>query len=155
VEVAGLATMIYLLARSLGQLPAAFIIDKIKGENDDYTALVIGSVITSFVPLFYIFATNIPLLYLVQFIYGLSQAFTYPSWSAIFTRHIDRNREGMEWGIYTTFVDLGGATVAGLGGYVAYIFGFKPLFIVVSIMSFLGCYFLTFLKPYLKQKIRG
>lgn len=146
VEVVGIAAMIFLLTRSLGQIPAGYIIDKLRGEKDDYEALLWGSIITSMVPLLYIFVKEPWQLYLVQFIYGFSQALTYPSWYAIFTRHIDHNREGLEWGVYNTLIDLGGAAVAGLGGYIAYSFGFAPLFLIVTVMSFIGSLWLINLK---------
>src|SRR4030042_4678138 len=43
VEVVGIATTIYLLTKSLCQLFAAEIIDKIKGERDDFWSMFIGS----------------------------------------------------------------------------------------------------------------
>lgn len=150
VEVVGVATMVYFLTRSLGQLPVGFILDKVKGEIDDYKALLIGSILTSFVPLFYLLVTESWHLYIVQFIYGFCQALTYPSWYALFTRHIDKNREGFEWSIYTMFTDLGGAAVAGLGGYLAYSYGFAPLFVVVSIFSFTGSLYLLNIKKHVK-----
>jgi len=51
VEVAGIAAAIYLLAKSLGQIPVAVIIDKIKGEKDDFWAVLIGSIIFSIIPI--------------------------------------------------------------------------------------------------------
>lgn len=152
VEVAGVAAMIYLLARSIGQVPAAYIIDKVKGERDDFSAMFWGSIISSIVPLAYIFATYSWHIYIIQLVYGLAQAITYPSWFAIFTRHIDNHKEGLEWGVYSTLVDLGGAAVAGIGGVVAAQFGFQPLFILVSIMSFAGSFWLFFIKKQMNKK---
>lgn len=99
-EVVGIATTIYLLTKSVGQIPAAILIDKIKGEKDDFWAMLLGSIIFSLVPLLYLIIDSPIELYLVQFFYGLVVAFTFPSWYAIFTRHIDKNKEGLEWGIY-------------------------------------------------------
>lgn len=142
-EVVGIASAIYLLAKSLGQIPAAIIIDKIKGEKDDFWAMLIGSVIFSIVPLFYLVINTPVQLYLVQLMYGISTAITLPAWMAIFTRHIDKKHEGVEWGVYQTLVDLGGAGAASLGGFLAYRFGFAPLFVLVSITSFIGTFFLV------------
>jgi len=142
VEVAGIATAIYLFTKSLGQIPIASIIDRIKGERDDFWAMFIGSVFFSLIPLLYIFAKTPMSLYLVQFIYGLAAAATVPSWYAIFTRHIDKNHEGVEWGAYQTFVDLGSAIAAFIGGFIAYRFGFAPLFIIVSLIILTGAIFL-------------
>jgi MFS family permease len=125
------------------QVPAAAIIDKIKGEKDDFWALLIGSLLFSFVPLAYIFVSSPMELYFVQFIYGVATAITYPSWLAIFTRHIDKEHEGLEWGIYQTLVDLGGAASASIGGFLAYKFGFNFLFILVSAASLFGSLFLV------------
>ncbi|MDD5290923.1 MAG: MFS transporter [Patescibacteria group bacterium] len=150
-EVAGIASTVYLLTRSLAQIPIANMIDKIKGERDDFWAMLIGSLVFSCVPLLYLLISTPGQLYFVQFIYGLAMAFAYPSWFAIFTRHIDREHEGIEWGTYHTLVDLGGAGTAALGGFLAYKFGFNLLFVLVSLVSFAGSFFL--LGIYRKMRI--
>lgn len=138
VEVAGLAATIYLVSKSLGQIPVAEYIDKIKGERDDFQLMLWGSVCFSLVPFLYLFLTTPGQLYLVQLLYGLATALTFPSWMAIFTRHIDSEKEGLEWGTYFTLTDLGGALAATVGGVLAQNFGFKPVFALVGIISLLG-----------------
>lgn len=146
-QVAGIASMIYLLTKSLGQLPAAYIIDRIKGERDDFWAMLAGSFITSVVPIFYLFARAPMHVYFIQFFYGLGQAFSFPSWMAIFTRHIDTKKEGVQWGIYYTCTDLAGAGAAALGGVIASNIGFPPLFVLVSFFTFIGsCWLLWIYK---------
>jgi len=142
VEVVGIAEGIYLLTRSIGQIPFATLVDKIKGEKDDYWALLIGSLAFSVIPLFYLVISEPWHLYILQFFYGLASAATYPSWYAIFTRHIDKNHEGVEWGIYQTLVDFSMAATASLGGFIAYRYGFSQLFILVSIVSVIGSLFI-------------
>ena len=129
VEVAGIAATVYLVTKSFGQLFAAEIIDRIKGELDDFWTMFYGSIGMSLAYLLYVFISTPIQLYLVQFFLGVAAAFTFPSWMAIFTRHIDRNHEGREWGIYYTMTDLAAAITAGIGGTVAYRLGFIPLFI--------------------------
>lgn len=147
----GIASMIYLLTKSLSQLPAAQIIDRLKGENDDYWLMVFGSLVTSLVPLLYIVARLPVHIYIIQFIYGLSQALTFPSWMAIFTRHIDADKEGIEWGAYFTLTDLFGAGTAAVGGVIAYHLGFTPLFIAVSVMSLFGSGWLLMIKKEMRK----
>ena len=142
VEVVGIAMAIYLLTKSLGQIPIATIVDRIKGERDDFWIMFTGSVFFSVIPLMYIFVKTPLALYLVQFIYGFAAAMTVPTWYAIFTRHVDKNHEGVEWGVYQTFVDLGSAAAATIGGFIAYRFGFTLLFILVSLLIFSGSMFL-------------
>lgn len=152
VEVAGIAMAVYLFTKSLGQIPAATIIDRIKGEIDDFWTLFIGTIIFSLIPLCYIFIETAWQLYMIQAIYGLATAVTLPSWYALFTRHIDKKHEGIEWGIYQTLVDLGSAAAASIGGFVANRFGFTQLFIMVSFISFSGGLFLLFIKDFVNKK---
>ncbi len=150
-EVAGLASAIYLLAKSIGQIPIGILADKIKGERDDFWIMLCGSIAYSFVPLVYIVTKTPMQLYILQFFYGLAAAMALPTWYAIFTRHIDKNREGMEWSIYSTLVNLGAAVAASLSGFLAHRFGFNNLFVIVSILSFLGSFFLLII--YKKMKM--
>ena len=150
-EMVGIASMIYLLTKSLGQLPVAQVIDRLKGEDDDFWLMVIGSLATSLVPLLYLLARTPVHIYAIQFVYGLSQAMTFPSWMAIFTRHIDSDKEGVEWGAYYTLTDLFGAGAAAIGGAVAYHLGFAPLFVVVSVMSFFGSGWLLLVRKNMRE----
>lgn len=143
IEVAGIASAVYLIVKSIGQIPAASLVDKIKGEKDDFWAMLIGSLVISVVPLCYLLISTPFQLYVVQFFYGLAAAIIFPAWMAIFTRHIDKQREGIEWGVYQTLVDIGSAVTASLGGFIAFRYGFDNLFILVSILSFVGSFYLV------------
>ncbi len=145
VEVAGFSVAIFLFTKSLGQVPIARLVDKIKGEKDDFWFLFSGSIGVSLVPLMYIFISTPASLYMVQFFYGLCAAMIFPCWMAVFTRHIDKNCEGVEWGVYRTMVDFGCAVAALLGGLLAYRFGFTHLFAVISVVSFMGSLFILFI----------
>ncbi|PIR89513.1 MAG: hypothetical protein COU07_01265 [Candidatus Harrisonbacteria bacterium CG10_big_fil_rev_8_21_14_0_10_40_38] len=148
--VAGIAAGIYLFTKSILQIPIAHLIDKIRGEKDDFWFMFVFTVAIAFVPLLYLII-NIPFqLYLVQFVFGFFTAFTFPTYMAIFTRHIDRKKEGTEWGVYFTLTDLTSAGFAALGGYIATVQGFPTLIIAVVIMSFLGSLLLWPIRPYLK-----
>jgi MFS family permease len=141
-EVVGIAEGIYLAMRSLCQIPFGRLIDRIKGEKDDFYVLLFGSLAISLIPLAYIFCDTPLKIYIVQFFYGIIAAAALPTWLAIFTRHIDKDREGLEWGLYQTFAGLSAAVCASLGGFLATQFGFKTLFITVSVFSFFGSLFL-------------
>jgi len=149
--VAGTAVGIYLFTKSILQIPIAHFIDKIRGEKDDFWVMFIFTILIALVPLLYIIIKTPPQLYAVQFILGLFTAFTFPTYMAIFTRHIDKEKEGTEWGIYFTLTDLTSATLAVVGGYIATIQGFPTLIIAVVVMSVLGSLLLWPIKPYLKR----
>ena len=151
VEVVGIAEGIYLFTRSIMQIPFGYLIDKIKGEKDDFWVMFIGTLLLSLVPILYIFCDTPIKLYVVQFLYGLVGAATFPTWLAIFTRHIDKNREGLEWGVYQTFSGISAAVFSALGGFVAFKYGFNILFIIVSIFCLIGGFFLLGLYQHMVQ----
>lgn len=149
-EVAGFATMVMLISRAIFQIPLAVLIDRRTGEEDDFWLLFAGSVGFSAVPVIYIFASLPIHIYAIQVVYGFLLALTYPSWYAIFTRHIDERREGLEWATYNTLVDIGLAAAAGVGGVVVVALGFKFIFITVSAVALLGSFLLLTIRPSLK-----
>ena len=124
------------------QLPFGWLVDKIKGERDDFWFMFVSSIFLALIPILYIFCDTPSKLYAVQFLYGLVSAAALPTWLAIFTRHLDKEREGYEWGIYQTASGLSAAACASLGGFLAGEYGFKALFIVVSILNIFGSLFL-------------
>lgn len=139
-ETVGFALTIYLLVKSLLQIPVAEYIDHKKGEGDDWKLMFWGSLLIAFSQFFYLFA-RLPLhIYLIQILVGIGGALSYPSWLAIFTRHIDKNEEGLEWSIYYTLTDIGGAVTAAVGGIIAQNLGFAPLFLTVGTLTMLGAF---------------
>lgn len=148
--VAGVAIGIYLFTKSVFQVPIAYLIDKIRGEKDDFWLMFIFTILIALTPLLYL-VINTPLqLYIIQFILGFFAAFTFPTYMAIFTRHIDKEKEGIEWGIYFTLIDLTSAALAAVGGYIATTQGFPILIIAVVVVSLIGAIFLWPIKPYIK-----
>lgn len=147
--VAGLAAGIYLLTKSLLQIPIAHFIDKVRGEKDDFWLMFICTILIALIPLLYLVIHTPLQLYLVQFVLGLFTAFTFPTYMAIFTRHIDREKEGTEWGVYFTLTDLTSAALAVVGGYLASTQGFPTLIIAVVIVSLIGSLLLWPIKPYI------
>ena len=148
--VAGLAAGIYLFTKSVLQIPIAHFIDRIRGEKDDFWIMLIFTILIAFIPLLYL-VINTPLqLYIVQFVLGFFTAFTFPTYMAIFTRHIDKEKEGTEWGIYFTLTDLTSAALAAVGGYIATTQGFHVLIIPFVTISFIGAMLLWPIRPYIK-----
>lgn len=146
IKTAGIASTIYFLTKSFFQIPFARIIDKWEGEKDDYISMMIGSLLVSITPFFYAFIKTPIQLFVVQFMYGLGGALSYPSWLAIFTRHIDKKQEGLEWSLYYTATDLGAALSASLGGFIAYEYGFRNIFFLIGIVNIIGTSILLLIK---------
>jgi hypothetical protein len=69
---------------------------------------------------------------------------------AMFTRHIDRNREGTEWGIYYTLVDFVSAITASIGGVIAATAGFVWLIITLSSIGLIGSSLLYAIRKHIR-----
>ena len=152
VALAGLASTVYFLVKSFLQIPVARFIDSRRGEWDDYWIMIIGSLIISLSAFLYIFVKVPWQVVAVQVVYGIGGALSYPSWLAIFTRHIDKSEEGFEWSLYTTATDLGAALTAGLGGLMVSFFGYNLVFALVGIFSLGGTAFLAGVTRSLKKR---
>ncbi len=138
VATVGFAATINLLTRALLQMPVARYIDRHKGEKDDFKFMIAGSTLVSIVPFIYLFVSVPVHLYLAQVILGIGGALANPGWFAIFTRHIDKNKEGTEWTLENVSVGLAAAATASVGGILAQNFGFHNLFLIVGVLSLLG-----------------
>lgn len=151
VEVVGTSAMIYLIIKSIGQIPIGRFIDKKKGERDDFWFLFSGYFLYGLIILSYIKITNVVELYITQALMGLAASFVFPSWYAIFTRHIDKNKEGIEWGVYNTLIDVGGAVSAGLGGFIVAKTSFNFLFLLTGLVVIFGALMLLVVYKQLRR----
>jgi MFS family permease len=73
-------------------------------------------------------------------------AMSYPSWLAIFTRHIDKGKEAFEWSMEMTFLGAGAGIAGAMGGILASLFGFKIIFIFVGIFTLISTGFLFLIR---------
>lgn len=155
VALAGLAAMAYFLTKSVLQIPVARFIDLKKGEWDDYWTMITGSLIIATAAFLYIFASLPWHVLAIQMLYGIGGALSYPSWLAIFTRHIDKHEEGFEWSLYFSATDVGAAIAGGLGGLLAATFGYGLVFAIVGVMSLSGTLMLAGIMRDVKRRGRA
>jgi len=137
IEIVGITAAIYLVTRSIMEIPVSIIIDKSKSERDDLFTALVGTLIAAGVYISYIFITEVWQLYMLQVILGLGAGLAFPGWSALFTHHIDRKAAGFEWSLYDVTLGIGMAATAALGGFIADKFGFNTLFFIVG--AFVAC----------------
>lgn len=82
----------------------------------------------------------------VQIVLGLGEALGTPSFNAIFAEHLDKNKYVNEYSRWTLISNLFAAFGMLIGGVVVDHFGFKILFILMSIISIFVFFGLLF-KP--------
>jgi len=138
VKIVGFAAAIYWILKSLFQIPISKFLDKKRGERDDFYFLVFGFFIAALVPFAYIFSSLPWHIYILQAVFALGMAMVYPSWCAIYTRHIDKGKEAFEWALDSTVLGIGIGITGALGAILVSQFGFNLVFVIVGILGLLG-----------------
>src|SRR3990167_1157907 len=136
--VVGFAAAIFQIFKSGLQIPIAKYLDKNHGEYDDFYSMVLGTFIIALVPFLYLFATKASHIYIIQMLYGIGASFAIPPWYAIFTRHVDKMQENVEWSLDSIAIGIGAATSAALGGLLAEKFGFQSVFLLGGMLAIFG-----------------
>lgn len=154
-EVAGFSALSYWITKSLFEIPIGYFLDKHRGEKDDFWFMVVGMFIVASVPIGYLFSHEAWQIYMWQAVHAMGMAMALPSWLAIFTRHIDRGKEALEWSMETTSIGLGAGIAGGLGGLIASAFGFNVLFILVSGLTTFSAILYLFIKKEVSSKGDG
>jgi len=142
---AGFASTLFLITKSLVQLPFSKHVDRYDDEND-LKWLIVGTGLIALVPFLYILAENILMVYLAQIIYGIGSGLAYPAWLGLWTTHLDKRRESFEWSLYSTTSGIGAAVTAAIGAALAQFIGFTYTFVFVGILAMIGCFILINLK---------
>ncbi len=136
VEALGIAIGLYWGTKAFFQPFLAYRIDSVRGEKDDVIYLLTGVIIISIIPLFFILANEMWHVFILMMIKGLGMAMVVPVIDGVFTRHIKKNWESFMWSLDSTSISFAHAFSAIFGGLIAGFFGFKILFVLVSIIGF-------------------
>ena len=147
IEVVGFAAAIFWVVKSLFVIPCGHYLDKRTGEKDDLYFIIVGNILAALSIFGYIFSRLPWHIYFLQVIYGIGMAMNIPAYTAVFTRHIDKGREAFDWSVRSALTGTGAGVAGGLGGIIAYNFGFNTLFVVVGIFIVLSA-----LLPFLISK---
>jgi MFS family permease len=147
---AGLASTIFLVTKSLVQLPFGRYIDS---HTRKTRWLMIGTMLMASVPILYLSADSIHRIYLAEAIYGLGSGLAYPTWLGLWSTNMDKGRESFQWSVYSTSTGLGTAATGTLGAAIASVLGFNATFIFAGLMCLLGCFTLFILEKMSAKEI--
>ena len=147
----GLASSIFLLTKSLVQLPFSKTVDSKeahffdKHKHFSLPFIYIGIFTIAMVPFMYLFVENMHQVYLVEFIYGCASGIAYPAWMKMWESHMDKYHESYTWTLYSTLVGFVTAVSATIGAYMAEHLGFRTTFMVVGLITSIGALILLYL----------
>lgn len=133
---AGLASALFLLTKSLVQLPFSKYVD---GQKNKAAWLLLGTLLMAAVPVIYVTAGSIYQIYAAEIIYGLGSGLAYPTWLGLWSANLDRGRESFQWSVYSTSTGLGTALTGAVGAGIASLVGFTATFLMAGGMCILGC----------------
>ena len=150
-KVIGTATSIYWIARVLSTTPISRFMDKTDGERDEFYFTIAGTVLISTVPILLIFAKVPWHLYLIQFIYGLSNSMAVPGWRILFTDHLDKGATGYEWSLEDIAIGVAVGASAYLGSLLAEAFGFATVLVLLAGLGYCSALLLIPLAPEFKS----
>ncbi len=141
----GIATAVYWLLKSVLELPIANFLDRDRdrahgNERVDFAALVGGLILAGFSSFAFSFVSRIWELYAVQALHAIAFALYIPSWSSIFSRHLDHDRVSFDWSLDSTVAGIA-AGISGLSaGAVAAEWGFNAVFIAGGVFSLVAAF---------------
>lgn len=135
-KIVGMVAAVYWLTKSIVQPFIARYLDKNHGEIDDFRFLVVGMYAANLIPLGYVFSSQPWHIFALEFIRALAMACVVPTWSAIFTRHIDKGKEAFSWSLESTGIGFAAGIAGVSGAWLASVFGFKAVFVLVSLFGF-------------------
>lgn len=138
----GIASALYWVTKSLLQLPMAIFLDRRDGDHLDLHVLIVGIMLAGFDAMAFPLISSVWSLYALTALQGAAFALYTPSWSAVFSRHLDKNHYAFDWSLDSTTVGISSGVAALVGGIVARLFGFDAVFILTGAFSFASAFLL-------------
>lgn len=103
--------------------------------------VALGYSLTAIGSLGYVFVYDQFTLLIVQTVLGFAGAILNPAFDAIYAHYTEKEEEASDWGTWEAMGFITTALAALIGGYMADLFGFKVLFIIMFIFSVIGALF--------------
>lgn len=148
----GVTAAIYWLVKSVIQIPIAEYLDRTDGEKDDFAVLLGGLVLSGVAALLFTLVDTVSKLYAVQFLHSIAFGMYVPSWSAIFSRHLDKNKYALSWSLDSTAIGLASGVTGFIGAAIANRYGFTSVFLAAGALSFLSALVIFFVPDLILPK---
>lgn len=127
----------YLISRVILELAGG----KVLINSDDKRKMrmaIGGMLLMSTAYLGFAFTTEIFQMYLFYMVAGMGLGIASPAKNALFSIHLDKDKEAAEWGISDAVTFAGMAVASAAGGFIAKIFGFQTLFLLAFAVNIIA-----------------
>lgn len=93
-------------------------------------------------------------LFAVQITLGIAQALTIPAFDSLYSKNLQKGRFASQWGSWEAMTSIVIGIAAIVGGLIAKEFGFKPLFIIMTIIALIALIISLLLKKDVKRMLK-
>ena len=145
---AGTASAIFMIVSGAGILLMGRIQDRLKRDKP---AILLGYALMSMSFLGYFFVSNVKQLFLVQILLGISSVVLTPAYDSFYTKYLEKGKFASQWAAWEGQWHIITGIAALVGAFLAKIFDFKALFLVMFLTSLIG----FFMSICLKEKGNG
>lgn len=147
VETAAIAYSVYLISRVICELISGKVFAR-SSDTKKIIGTIVGILILGASYMGFAVADSLLLVFVFYAVSGVGLGIASPPKSALFSMHLDKNKETSEWGLYDAMVFTGMALATALGGFVAGTYGFRVLFIAAAILIWVAVIpYLLYLYP--------
>lgn len=137
VQLAASAYSFFLVTRVVFELIVCRFLAK-SNDLEKFITTIAGILLLSLSYFGFSFSSNVISLFMFFGIAGMALGIASPAKNSLFSTHLDKNKETIEWGIYDAVTFIGMASTAALGGFIASYYGFSLLFVLSGIVNFIG-----------------
>jgi len=102
--------------------------------------IVIGYALGSVGILGYLFISAPIHLFIVQIVLGIAGAIGSPAYDSMYSKYLDRGKFASEWGMYESMEYIITAIAALAGAFIAAMFSFQYLFLIMFFFSLIGLF---------------
>src|SRR3990167_1394163 len=137
VQIAASAFSFFLISRVFAELVICRYLSKIP-EAKRILFVIMGMVIMSLSYLGFAFSNTVFPLFVFYGMAGVGFWIGSPAKHALFSTHLDKDKEPTEWGVYDATHFFSMALAGVVGGFIASQYGFQILFFLASAVNLLG-----------------
>ena len=136
---AGITFGVYALSAGIITLVSGTLVDRVK-ENE--LIIAAGFLISGIGFGLYTMVDSMTMLLIAQAVIGAGEATKFPAYDEVYSKHLDKNKGGEEWGAWESVAYFTTALGAVAGGYVASKYGFDAIFGLMTILSLSAAIFI-------------
>lgn len=137
IGVAGSMVSVYLIVRVICELITGRFLMK-SSDRTRFLVTIMGIILLSGAYLGFSASRTLETVFLFYGLAGVGMGIASPAKNSLFSSHLDKRIETVEWGIYDAIVFVGMALAAALGGFIADKYGFRFLFILAAVVNILS-----------------